>query len=405
MMMRPAQAALLDPELHGFLDLRGGVRTQSDPAEDTETLGEVRLQFDAMQYTDRATVQLRADFLYDGIEDDHDIDLETGAGWIDLREANILVSPVPVADMKIGRQILTWGTGDLVFINDLFPKDWVSFFSGRDEEYLKAPSDALFVSLFPPAVNIDIAYTPRFDPDRYLDGERISFFGGGQDAPVHADVPGDWFDDQEIALRLSRTLGGIELAGYGYHGFWKSSAGMDAGSGRALFPALDVIGASARGQLGPGIANFETGYYQSSDDESGKDPLVRNSEARALLGYQRELARDLSATAQYYLEFMMDHDDYARSLPEGAPPTDEDRHVVTLRLTRQLMSQNLTLSVFGFYSPSDKDGYLRPGVSYKVTDAWLLTAGGNAWFGDDDHTFFGQFEDNSNLYAGARYSF
>ena len=46
-------------------------------------------------------------------------------------------------DVKLGRQVLTWGTGDLLFLNDLFPKDWVSFFAGRDDEYLKAPSNTL----------------------------------------------------------------------------------------------------------------------------------------------------------------------------------------------------------------------------------------------------------------------
>ena len=36
-------------------------------------------------------------------------------------------------DLKIGQQVLTWGTGDYVFLNDLFPKDYQSFFSGRDD--------------------------------------------------------------------------------------------------------------------------------------------------------------------------------------------------------------------------------------------------------------------------------
>ncbi|WP_288372311.1 hypothetical protein [uncultured Marinobacter sp.] len=71
-------------------------------------------------------------------------------------------------------------TGDLVFINDLFPKDWVSFFIGRDVEYLKAPSDALKVSAFSSWANLDLVYTPRFDADRFIDGRRLSFFNTGQ---------------------------------------------------------------------------------------------------------------------------------------------------------------------------------------------------------------------------------
>jgi hypothetical protein len=258
---------------------------------------------------------------------------------------------------------------------------------------------------------MDVSYTPRFDPDRYLTGERVSFYNAGlgrrsgEDAVVDADVPDNWFDDQEVAVRLSRYVAGAEVAVYGYHGYWKSPAGQDPDSGRATFPELNVAGTSWRGQAGPGILNAELGHYHSADDSDGEDPLIRNSESRALVGYQRELATDLSAGVQYYLEYMHDHDAYRSGLPDGAPAADEDRHVLSLRLTQQLMSQNLTLSLFTYYSPSDQDGYLRPNVSYKATDQWLLTAGGNLFAGDKDQTFFSQFENNSNLYLGARYSF
>ena len=60
----------------------------------------------------------------------------------DLRQLRFTFRPGGSVDLRVGRQILTWGTGDLLFINDLFPKDWVSFFSGREEQYLKNPVDA-----------------------------------------------------------------------------------------------------------------------------------------------------------------------------------------------------------------------------------------------------------------------
>ena len=79
--------------------------------------------------------------------------------------------------------------------------------------------------------------------------------------------------------------------------------------------------------------------------------------------------------------------------------------MLTLRLTQMLMNQNLILSLFTFYSPSDKDAYFRPAVTYKISDHWMVTANGNFFVGEDDHTFFGQFEDNTNVYAGVRWSF
>ena len=125
-------------DVHGFFDLRAGMRTQDDPYERDTSLGEIRIQTDISKMADMATLQVRADFLYDDVPQDTDLDLEDGTGEIDLREANVLFFPFGLMDIKIGRQILTWGTGDLLFINDLFPKDWQSFFVGRDEEYLKA---------------------------------------------------------------------------------------------------------------------------------------------------------------------------------------------------------------------------------------------------------------------------
>jgi len=398
-------------DLHGFIDIRGGTRTKDDPNQRDTSLGEVRLQTEISKIGDMATLQVRTDFLYDYVPEDTDLDLEDGTGEIDLREANIIFFPFEFMDMKIGRQILTWGIGDLLFINDLFPKDWQSFFVGRDEEYLKAPSDAMFVSLFPAFANIDVAYTPRFDSDRYIRGERLSFWNpmlgrrSGRKDIVDVDKPDEWFRDDEIAIRVYRNMDGYEIALYGYNGFWKSPKGMDPVSLNAIFPKLWAYGASVQGALGNGLFNLEIGQYVSEEDESGDDPFVPNSEVRLLAGYEREVAKNLTAKFQYYLEYMQDYDNYMDSLPGSQKARDEDRHVLTLRLTKLALNQNLALSFFAYYSPSDEDAYLRPMIKHKVTDSWLVMVGGNIFAGEEDHTFFGQFEKDTNVYGAVRYSF
>ncbi len=399
----------LDTELHGFVDARAGTRTQNDPHEDDRSLTESRLQLDSLTYIGQYTVQARADFVYDDLATKRNkVDLENGDGFVDLRELNVLFTPIDIVDMKVGRQILTWGTGDLLFINDLFPKDWNSFLLGRDEEYLKAPSDAIFASLFPAIGTIDIAYTPRMDADRYVDGRRISYWNGtglvGQNAVVDADRQDEWFQDHEIAVRFYRPLLSYEAALYAYHGFWKSPTGFDTSTGNAYFPLLNAYGGSIKGSLGKAIVNTEAGYYDSREDRSGTDPFVPNSELRVLAGYQREVAKNTTAAMQYYAEWMMDYDGYKSGVPSGTA-RDEVRHVLTLRLTKMMMNQNLILGLFTFYSPSDNDAYFRPNVTYKLDDHWQLTANGNLFIGEDKHTFFGQFERDSNINLGVRYSF
>lgn len=393
--------------INGFWDTRGGIRTQSDPHQDRFSLGETRLQLELQKEIGPVTVRLVSDFLYDALAPTQNINLETGTGWIDLREANIAFSPFSFLDLKIGRQILTWGTGDLIFINDLFPKDWRSFFVGREVEYLKAPSDAVKASFFSDYANLDVIFTPRFDADRFINGERVSYFNSalgeiaGQNAIVGVDRP----DSAEWALRLYQTYGANEIALYGYNGFWKSPAGLDPGTGEATYPDLSTLGASLRRPFLQGIANFEIGYYYSPDSDNGSNPLVRNSELRFLLGYEREIVKNLSLGLQYYVEWMQDYDQYEKTLPQEIPKRDEDRHLLTSRITWLTLNQNLIWSLFVFYSPSDQDVYFRPKLHYKMTDHWSTELGGNFFTGEKIHTFFGQFKDNNNVYAAFRFSF
>jgi len=393
--------------INGFWEARGGHRTQSDPYERGTSIGETRLQLEMQKEFEHFTANLTTDLLYDTVDRDRHIDLEQGTGWLDLREANVEFSPVDLLDIKLGRQILTWGTGDLLFINDMFSKDWNSFFIGRDEEYLKAPSDAIKTSFFTSVANIDLIINPKFDADRYIDGRRISYYNpvmgeiSGQNAVIETDQP----DGSEVSVRIYQTVGAYELAVYGYDGYWKSPGGFDMTTGLATFPELAVYGASARGPLSKGIANIEMGYYDSKEDSSGADPLINNSEFRFLAGYEQELIKDLTMGIQYYLEWLMDYDNYRDTLPIGSHSRDEYRHLLTTRLTWLTLNQNLQWSLFVFYSPSDNDAYLRPKVNYKIDDHWTAEAGGNFFIGKQDYTFFGQFKQNNNLFASIRYGF
>ena len=387
-------------EMHGFYEIRSGYRLRKDKYEKDMSIMENRLQLDLSSYPDWGDLKVKGDVFGDFVTEEVDFD---------LREANIFVSPLDFMDLKVGRQILTWGTGDLIFINDLFPKDWQSFFIGRDTEYLKAPSDALKVSLFGDWANLDIVYTPQFDPDRFINGSRLSYWNSnlgrlaGEDAIIHTDKPNGWFKDSELAARLYKNINNYEFALYGYRGYWKSPGGQNIAS-QAIFPDLNVYGASIRGAIGKGIGNLEVGYYESADDLSGKNNLIDNSQMRYLVGYTQEIARDFTAGLQYYVEQMLDYSQYKSNLISG-PAQDRGRHLITLRLTKLLMNQNLRCSLFTYFSPSDKDVHMRPNINYKLNDNLALEIGGNIFFGDYPNTFFGQFQNNTNVYAGLRYSF
>jgi len=387
---------------YGFIEGAVAPRLQSDPATDEDfTLAETRLQLEGERQLSDYTATVKGGVWLDGVED---------GGRGDLREANLAGRLTASTDVVVGRQIITWGTGDLVFLNDLFPKDYVAFFSGRSDEYLKAPTDALKLSWFGP-LNVDVVWMPRAVPNRFITGERLSYFSPRAGRRVAApprldprdrDSPGD---DSELALRVYQTLDGVELAGYAYHGFDNQPSAQDA-DGRAYFPRLSSLGASVRAPVAGGIANLETAYYHGEDDR-GDDPDRPNDQWRWLAGYENEPVSDLTIGWQYSLEWMQDHDALLDALsPEQrryAP--DQYRHLLTNRLTWQGPRQDLTLSMFTFYSPSDADYYLRPRARYRFSDRLSGTLGANLFGGEDDWTFHTQLEDNSNAYLRLRYSF
>ena len=325
---------------------------QTEP--DSLTLGDLRFQAETEWAADQFTLQFKGDAWYDGVSEQAEFD---------LRELSMRFSPAKSVDVSIGQQVLTWGTGDLVFLNDLFPKDFQSFFAGRDDEYLKAPSAAVRVTHYGEAFNTDLVWTPRFTPDRYLTGERFSFFDPQQgqiavpEPRIGGEEPSQNFANGEFSVRMFKRVDATEVAVYGYRGFYKQPLSVDE-QGQLIHPALSVYGASLRRPAGSGVFNTEVAWYESRDDRSGDDPNVPNSQARILLGYERELVRNWQLGLQYYGEWTANRDRLRRNAPAGMHVPDEMRSLVTARITGRLRRETLILSLFMFASPTDQDVHI-----------------------------------------------
>src|SRR3989337_2826281 len=108
----------------------------------------------------------KADFFHDAV---------AGKASLEIREASLDVGGGKIG-ARVGRQIITWGTGDLLFINDVFPKDWTALFTGRPLEYLKVGSDALKVTGQVGPVGLEAVAVPFFEPDRLPSAERFFLY-------------------------------------------------------------------------------------------------------------------------------------------------------------------------------------------------------------------------------------
>jgi len=415
------QESRLPFEVGGFLEAVGGAHIYNNRVVDDHigknyNLGETRLRLDIDGDWETINYSLKVDGVADGVDEEF---------RAELREALISTSTGPV-DWRAGRQVLTWGTGDLLFINDLFPKDWQSFLIGRDEDYLKGPSDAIRGTWYAGEVTVDAVWSPLFKEDNYPDGDRLSYWGQvdqgfGQTAePIsdNAREPKSFPDDGELALRIATRQAGVEYELYGYWGFWpepNDQRAYMAGTGKMTHPELHAYGASLRTGMGPGLFNAEVGYYDSRDyDNSANNAaFTPNSEVRFLMGYDWEFITNLNVGLQYYLEWTQDHDEQETAWADleqagmgmKEMAGEEYRQLLTTRLTYTQMRGDLMWSLFAFVSPSDDDYYLRPSVRYRASDELTISAGGNVFGGENDYSFFGQFEKDSNVYLRARYRF
>lgn len=395
----------------GFWDNRIGYRVHATDLHAQRSVSESRLRLEKSFEGNNWSLQTAVDFLYDVHPDAEDsLSLQRGEGSIDVRKFSFKPGVFDDIDIQLGRQVLTWGTGDLVFLNDFFPKDW-RYWMGRDIEYSKAPSDAIKLSYYGSLFNVDLVYTPQFDPDRFINGSRLSFYEGAQNRiigkadVISTDIPDDWFSDDELAYRLYKNIGDMEVALYGYHGFYKSPSAYDATHDRYQFSRLSALGISLRKPVGPGILSLEGAYWKSHDDSNGDNLFIANGETRVLIGYEWEAATNLTVGLQYYAEHMHQYDRYVQGLANPAVKRDEVHRLLTLRLTRLMLNQDLKLSLFVYYTPANDNSYLRPEVDYRIDDEWSVSAGATLFDGKKDHQNWAQFEENSNIFFAVRYRF
>jgi hypothetical protein len=394
-------------EINGFLMGNFSARTTSQRPAGKEgqdlLLAEERLRLDIFGWTEsiEASARVKADFLFDNVAGEFHTDLREV--YLDYTTGNF--------DFRLGRQVITWGVGDLLFINDVFPKDWVSFFSGRPLEYLKIGSVGFRTRYSSEVMNVEMIIIPFFEPDNLPTSKRFFLFDPFSAVPLRIEEePETTLENTELALRLYRRIGDFDVSAYAYKGFWRTpSMKLDNVTFPTrvtiFYPELSTYGMSAQGSALDGIVSFETGYYNSREDEDGDDPIIPNSQIKFLVGYQRQIWEDFTLGLQYYGEIMEDYSAYRNSLPSGFPAQEEYRDIVTLRLEQFLKHQTVRLSLFTFYGPVDNDYLIRPQVSYKFTDSLSSTLGANIFGGEKDTTFLGQFDKNDNIYLSVRFDF
>ena len=398
--------------------LFGGQLEKDNPTKSDQSVSETRLQVRMESIGDAGEFFSRVDFVYDGLAD------ETEQYDWEIREAYLKFRLGDKLDFKIGRQILTWGTGDLIFINDVFAKDYRSFFLGRDDQYLKAPQNALRMEYYNSIGAFSFVFSPTFESNRLPTGEKLSYYlppmpdglGGftngtivgtemGDNYYFNPDEPAKTFGNSEFAARFQRQVGMYSLAFYFYKGFYKNPMGLNASTMMPVYPRLQLYGASLRGAKFGGIFWLEGGYYDSKDDPDGDNSFMPNSSLSGMIGFERQIATNLTVNLQWQADKMIDYDLFEAQQNPSHHYRDEIKHLITSRWTKMMVDETVMVSAFVFYSPNEEDLYFRFSTEYKYSDEVTLTVGANVFDGTYVNTDFGQLSLNDNIYTKMTYNF
>jgi len=401
-LLSPAEVRCEGISINGFVQGNYSLGTAgSNPDGGDFKWAEERVQLKFEASKEPLRLFIKTDAFHDWIDEDFETELREG--FVEYVAGKW--------DVRAGRQIITWGLGDLIFINDIFPKDYEAFFSGRPIEYFKKGIDGVKLGLYPTFASFELVAVPFFEPNNFPKPERFHMFDPmPQITNREKSEPATSLENTEIAVRAYRDIAGYDASIYFYRGFFRQPSAIPddllAPSRLSLvFPELNVYGASLQGRAIGGVISLEGGYYDFREDREGDDPFTPNSQTRFLVGYQRQMRQDFTVGLQYYGEYMHDYSEYSDNLLPEFPKERRLRDLVTVRLTQLLRHQTLRLSFFSFYSLSDGDYMLNPEVKYNFTDNVWAAVGGNIFGGNGRATQFGQLDENDNVYVQVRYEF
>lgn len=388
----PAQA-----DLTGFVQLRQVPRTHSLSAcgdiegcrsMAQEALGELLYE---RRFGDRFSAAARVEAHHDNA---------TGEGRVLLREGFIDWAPSSSMTVKLGRQVLTWGVSDYLYVNDVFPKNYDAFFTGGGFDRMKEPVDAGRLAVHASKLDLELVVS-RSKADRMPRADRFSAM-----AMTSAASPADDADDRaDVAMKASSHVGGWDMAGYAAsfrsreQRYFVDPAGLGADR-----PRTQHLGVSGTGNFAGGLLWAEAALRKTRTERA--NVVSRHfvgSAAKLIAGYSREVGEDRSASIQLQVEAPTSRERYVNSLAPGVRPLKRVTSTLHVRFHGRWMNQTLGAGA-QLFAGSEGDTHFNPFVSWSPADGWTLEGGANLFDGKPD-TRYGAFKDDSNVYVLGRYSF
>ncbi len=283
-------------------------------------------------------------------------------------------------DVRAGRQIITWGVADALRLTDIIsPMDYTEFLA-QDYDDIRIPVGGLRV---------------RFSREKWsMEAVAIpvsSFF----DLPTDAENP--WSVgpiaigaepshnayNMEYGGRLAFFLSGIDFSFSALH-TWNKQPVLCNGVGE--YRRMTMLGADVSVPMGKFVVRGEVAEYLDELQTGG----TRAASTNALLGIDWYAGNDWTLSAQYSHKYVAlgEHRNTALS---------------TLRISKELLHNTLTLQTFAYIDVTNGGVFNRLSADYALNDQIHAVIGYDYFHADGG--MFAIYNKNSELFFKLKYSF
>jgi hypothetical protein len=238
--------------------------------------------------------------------------------------------------------------------------------------------------------------------------------------PFMKRVPGHSFENAEYAVKLDKFGAGFDWSLSFFHGY-SPLPSLSLTAPTSASPAIElgydrvnVVGADFARNFGRFGLRGEIAYMDTAD-RSGADFRKRNPNLFLVLGVDRTFWDNLNVNLQYFHRAVR-HYHSPMAVADPAERAVALQHAIlnsehdptsdgfTLRVSNKWFNDSLEAEIFGVINRRSRDGFVRPSVTYALTDHWKGAVGGDLFRGSSD-TQYGLLKRNRGAFVEFRFGF
>lgn len=309
-------------------------------------------------------------------------------------------------DLRAGRQIITWGVADGLRVTDIIsPMDYSEFLA-QDYDDIRIPVNGLRLRYMRDRWNLEVVAVPvaSFFELPVDDANPWSVAPRDMGVPVVMDMgaePATKLENMEFGTRLSMFLSGVDFSLSALRTWNKMPVFSTSFDGTNLvatghYRRMTMLGADVSVPLGQFVLRGEAAqYFDEAQTPAAGTDVPRSGSLNALLGIDWYAGNDWNVSAQYSYKFIEDYS----ALMSG----HEHTHMGTLRISKSLINNTLSLQTFAYMDLSDGGIYNRFTADYALNDQMHVMLGYDLFHADKG--MFRMYADNSEWWLKLKYSF